>query len=218
MAVNLLDKYGLVPQSLYPETWHTSNSGKLDKLLTSKLREYSLELREIYTSRLAILQEQPSLSHLKREELVSMALRACRSRKTAQMSEVYTILAMTCGVPPQADEQLTFEFYDKNKKYQCVKATPKEIYKSIESSFKASDCISLINDPRNETSKLYTVQRLGNVWNGRPVLYVNTESETLEATVVKMLKADVPVWYVYLSATTLGQPLTFYSSPLLDAR
>lgn len=194
MAVNLLEKYGLVPQILYPETWHTSNSGKLDKLITSKLREYSLELREIYTSRLAILQDQPSLSHLKQDELSSLALRACRSRKTSQMGEIYTILAMMCGVPPKADETLSFEFYDKNKKYKCVKASPKELYQSIASNFKASECISLINDPRNETSKLYTVQRLGNVWGGRPVLYVNTESDVLEKTVVKMLKADVPVW------------------------
>lgn len=194
MAVNLLDKYGLVPQSLYPETWHSSNSGKLDKLLTSKLREYSLELREIYTSRLALLQEEQSLSHMSRQALEDMAIRACRSRKTEQMSEVYTMLAMMCGVPPKADEKLTFEFYDKNKKFQSIKATPKELHKSLEANFKASDCISLINDPRNQRNKLYTVQRLGNVWNGRPVLYVNAESETLEETVVKMLKADVPVW------------------------
>lgn len=194
MAVNLLDKYGLVPQSLYPETWHSSNSGKLDKLITSKLREYSLELREIYSSRLSSLKDEQSLAHLSSETLADMAVKACRSRKTEQMSEIYTMLAMMCGVPPKADEKLTYEFYDKDKKFKSIKATPKELYKSLEGSFKASDCISLINDPRNESNKLYTVQRLGNVWNGRPVLYVNTESETLEDTIVKMLKADMPVW------------------------
>ncbi|KAK9897360.1 peptidase C1B, bleomycin hydrolase [Cystobasidium minutum MCA 4210] len=195
MAVNLLDKYGLVPQSLYPETWHSSNSGKLDKLITSKLREYSLELREIYSSRLSSLKDEQSLAHLSSETLADMAVKACRSRKTEQMSEIYTMLAMMCGVPPKADEKLTYEFYDKDKKFKSIKATPKELYKSLEGSFKASDCISLINDPRNESNKLYTVQRLGNVWNGRPVLYVNTESETLEDTIVKMLKADMPVWF-----------------------
>lgn len=33
-----------------------------------------------------------------------------------------------------------------------------------------SDSFSLINDPRNEYSKLYTVDKLGNIWGGRPVL------------------------------------------------
>ena len=33
-----------------------------------------------------------------------------------------------------------------------------------------SDSFSLINDPRNEYGKLYTVDKLGNVWGGRRVL------------------------------------------------
>lgn len=195
MAINLLDKYGLVPQTLYPETWHTSKPAKLNKLITSKLREYSLELREIYTAHLAVAsQDQHTHLDSNLEEASAAGIRACRTRKAAQMAEVYTILAMMYGVPPKPDETLTFEFYDKNKEYKCLKASPKEFYKSIESSFNAAQCISLINDPRNETSKLYTVQRLGNVWGGRPVSYVNTEIEVLEETVVEMLKADVPVW------------------------
>ncbi len=34
----------------------------------------------------------------------------------------------------------------------------------------ASDSFSLINDPRNDYNKLYTVDKLGNIWGGRPVL------------------------------------------------
>lgn len=162
----------------------------------TQLREYSLELREIYSAQMRTLSVQPSLANKSRDDLATLALQACRSRKVSQMSEIYTILAMTVGVPPKADTKLTYEFYDKNKKFQTIKATPLEIYKSLENHFKAQDNISLINDPRNETGKLYTVQRLGNVWGARPVLYVNTETETLEKTVVKMLKADIPVWYV----------------------
>ena len=37
MVVNLIEKYGLVPQALFPETWNSSNSGKLNSLLTSKV-------------------------------------------------------------------------------------------------------------------------------------------------------------------------------------
>lgn len=33
-----------------------------------------------------------------------------------------------------------------------------------------ADSFSLINDPRNEYGKLYTVDKLGNLWGGRPVL------------------------------------------------
>ena len=111
------------------------------------------------------------------------------------MGEIYTILAMTVGVPPARDAKLTYEFYDKNKKFQSLTLTPLEIYASLASNFVAHECISLINDPRNAIDTLYTVERLGNVWGGRPVLYVNTEARVLEETMVKMLKADVPVWF-----------------------
>jgi len=57
------------------------------------------------------------------------------------------------------------------------------------------ECFSLINDPRNEYSKLYTVDKLGNIWGGRPVLYVNTEIENMKSVVVKMIKAGVPVFF-----------------------
>lgn len=194
MAVNLVEKYGLVPQSLYPESYNSTNSHRLGGLLTTKIREYSLELREIYSTRLAELEREASITQMDQQHRIEETIKACRSRKAAQMSEIYTIMAMSCGIPPKANEKLTFEFYDKDKKFKTITATPKEIYKSIETNFNASECISLINDPRNDRQKLYTVSRLGNVWNGRPVLYVNTGPETLEDTVVKMLKADIPVW------------------------
>lgn len=37
-------------------------------------------------------------------------------------------------------------------------------------TYPVPDSFSLINDPRNEYKKLYTVEKLGNVWGGRPVL------------------------------------------------
>jgi Mg-chelatase subunit ChlI len=45
MAVNLIETYGLVPQTVYPESWNSSHSGEVDTFLASKLREYAVELR-----------------------------------------------------------------------------------------------------------------------------------------------------------------------------
>ena len=36
-VVNLVEKYGVCPQSLYPESYNSSNSGRLNSLLTSKV-------------------------------------------------------------------------------------------------------------------------------------------------------------------------------------
>ena len=109
---------------------------------------------------------------------------------------------MCLGVPPKSTDVLNFEFYDKNKKFQSLKLSPRDLYRSLDSTFTAEKNISLINDPRNERSRLYTVQRLGNVWGARPVLYVNTETSIMEEMIVKMLKKDLPVWSVSFQVVT----------------
>lgn len=190
-VVNIIEKYGLVPKSLFPETWHSSNSGKLNSLLTSKLREFSLELRALFGKTVAVmdLTTAEGRAHAHR-----VAIAACRAKKTTQMAEVYTIMAMTLGEPPHADEKLNFEFYDKDKRFQSLSLTPLELYKSLGSAFDTKNCISLINDPRNTLDTLYTVQRLGNVWGARPVLYVNTSTNVMHDMIIKMLKKDMPIW------------------------
>lgn len=74
------------------------------------------------------------------------------------------------------------------------------------------ESFSLINDPRNAYNKLYTVDKLGNIWGGRPVLCecsasssihanakrfadVNTTSDELKAAVVRSVKAGQPVFF-----------------------
>ena len=141
---------------------------------------------------MAVLAEQHTRSA---SEMKKIAVSACRSRKNEQLSEIYTILAMTVGVPPARDGKLTYEYYDKEKKFRSFNLSPIEIYESLAPTFTVGDSISLINDPRNATNKAYTVARLGNVWEGKPVLYVNTEVDVLEQAIVKMLKANQPVWF-----------------------
>lgn len=46
MLVNLIEKYGLVPKSVFPESKHSCNSRGLNKVLTTKLRDYCKQIRE----------------------------------------------------------------------------------------------------------------------------------------------------------------------------
>ncbi|KAJ1646670.1 bleomycin hydrolase [Coemansia asiatica] len=46
MFVALIEKYSIVPKDAYPETFHTSSSREMDKLITFKLREYAKQLRK----------------------------------------------------------------------------------------------------------------------------------------------------------------------------
>ncbi|KAJ7096425.1 peptidase C1B bleomycin hydrolase [Mycena epipterygia] len=184
MVVNLIENYGVVPQAVFPESTHSSLSGPLNALLKTKLREHALILRRAHASLRA--------QSFSQEAIVS----ALRLKKEQLMKEVYTIMTATLGVPPGPNDKFVWDYYDSDGKPGHWEGNPKEYFKAFASKpYSPTDSFSLINDPRNEYSKLYTVEKLGNVFGGRPVLYVNTEIENLKSTVVKMIKAGVPVFF-----------------------
>lgn len=179
---------------MYPESFNSSNTGKLDALLTTKLREYALELRELYDAAKSSLDEFEGKTQ---SEKRAIATQSARKRKEEQMEEVYRILAITLGAPPKANEEFTWEYYSgegKTRKYHKITSTPLKFYKEY-AQVDVSRGISLINDPRNDYNKLYTVDRLGNVVGGRPVLYVNAEVKELKKVAIELLKNDTPVWF-----------------------
>lgn len=72
MAVNLIENYGVVPQSVYTESTHSSSSSVLNALLKTKLREHALILRRLASSlRVEAMSEATVLSALraKKEEV-----------------------------------------------------------------------------------------------------------------------------------------------------
>ncbi|KAI9062851.1 peptidase C1B bleomycin hydrolase [Trametes sanguinea] len=185
MVVNLLETYGVVPQPAYPESLHSSLSSPINTLLKTKLREHALILRDLSAS----LRADSALS----EEAILATLRA---KKEELLKEVYVVMSATLGVPPRPNEKFTWDYYDKDGKAGSWTGTPQEFYKAFAyDKYSPAESFSLINDPRNAYGKLYTVDKLGNIWGGRPVLYVNTEIENLKQAVVKQLKAGHPVFF-----------------------
>ena len=76
--------------------------------------------------------------------------------------------------------------------------SPLDFYnKYVRKFVDVSQQISLINDPRNEYYKLYTVDRLNNIIDGaRPnVLYVNLPIDKLKEFAINELKEGNPVWF-----------------------
>ncbi|KAI0256108.1 peptidase C1B bleomycin hydrolase [Lactifluus subvellereus] len=185
MVVNLLENYGVVPQPVYPESTHSSLSGPLNKLLKAKLREHALVLRGLSSS-------LRSVGQFSEGDIIA----ALRSKKEELLGEVYNVMSATLGVPPQPNDKFVWDYYDKDGKAGRWEGSAKQFYTTFSNKhYPTSDSFSLINDPRNSFSRLYTVDKLGNVWGGRPVLYVNTEIENMKNAVIKMLKAGQPVFF-----------------------
>ncbi|KAJ2008019.1 bleomycin hydrolase [Coemansia thaxteri] len=173
MFVALIEKYGVVPKEAYPETFHTSSSGQMDGLVTSRLREYAKILRN--------------------EHARGKGVSELRAHKRHMLEEVHRIMAISLGHPPA---KLTWAFYDKDKKFHEFKdITPQQFYKEHVKQDCAST-VSLINDPRNEYMKKYTVKYLGNVVGAADqVHYINLPAEDLKKYAAEVIKAGRPVWF-----------------------
>jgi bleomycin hydrolase len=185
MISNLVSKYGLVPQTLYPDTWNAQNSSTMDRLLTTKLREDALVLRRLAKNG------------------GSMGSRAVQNHKEKAMEEIVRILTLTLGPPPAATDKFTWEYYTKDGKFKSLSISPLDFASSLNDSTALRACggtdvhslFSLIHDPRNEYNRLLTVDHLGNVWNGRPITYVNVDITTLKKACIGMLKKGYPIFF-----------------------
>lgn len=167
MIVNLINKYGLVPKSVYQETYHSSNSRDLNNILKKKFREYAFNLRS-----------NDNVQQLKQQYL----------------SEIYQILCKFLGCPPN---NFDWEYIDKNKKYNKItNLSPTSFYREYV-NYKMDDYICLVNDPRQEHpyNKIYTVKYLGNVYDGNKVKYLNLPINRIRELTLDSLKNNKAVWF-----------------------
>lgn len=196
MAVNLVEKYGIVPKSLYPDSFSSGASRELVAHVATKLRRDALILRSLAqkAGRSSDNEKSDGGEYVTKDDVAAA--------KTRSLREIQRMITILLGPPPVPTENMTWEFYDADKKFVSVTATPLELAAEVtdptdESTLGArvGRMFSLSNDPRNEYNRLLSVDRLNNVISGRPVRYVNVSMETLKGGCVAMLRAGLPVFF-----------------------
>ncbi|GAP88059.2 putative peptidase c1-like family protein [Rosellinia necatrix] len=189
MVYNLVEKYGLVPQALYPDSWNAMASSTINYIVVGKLREFALVLRNIVLDRPASARTAALL----------------QATKERMMREIHGILTVTLGPPPANNVPFDWEFLDKNGVAQTVRKTPLEFALDIATTMPSSgyrisndairSMVSLVHDPRHAPLSLMTVDRLGNIVGGRGITYINVEMPVLKQACFRMLKAGLPVFF-----------------------
>lgn len=193
MMVNLVEKYGLIPKSLFPDSFSAANSSRLDYIVVNKLREFALLLRKA-----------------KNTEGASVA--SLHGLKERFVQEIYNILAITLGAPPKADETFVWEYIDAAGKAHSITSTPTDFYKKIV-KFDATQHFSLIHDPRNDYNKVYTVDRLNNLVGGKAIEYVNLPIDELKKAAIAAIQNNEPVFF----GSDVGQ-FSDSSSGIMDTK
>ena len=171
----LVDKYGVVPQDVMPDTAACTDSTEMNDILCKKLREYACTLRGM---------------HAKGKKLTEL-----RKAKEEMMETIYRILCICLGTPPKV---FTWEVRNKDKKFKRVKdITPQAFFKKYV-GWNLDDFVTVIHAPTADKAygKTYTVRHLGNVRGGKyPVKYLNLPMDELKKLTIAQLKDGQAVWF-----------------------
>ena len=174
MFVNLIEKYGVLPQSVMPESFQSSQSRMMNRFLTRKLREFAWTLRELNS-------KGTKLSEL-------------RKTKESMLSTIYSMLCVCLGNPP---ESCNWQTRDKDKKFMRFNGlTPIDFYRK-HVGVKLKDKVCLIHAPMSnkKMNELYTVSYLGNVVGGQIINYANVEIDDMKRAAIKSIKNNEAVWF-----------------------
>lgn len=174
MFVNIVKKHGLVPKSVMPETQSSSDTMRMNGILIHKLREGAKRLRDLrgYGS----------------------SLTETRAAKNEILAVIHRILCIHLGTPP---ETFDWQWNDKDKNFhRDGELTPQEFARKYV-DLNLDSYVCLVHDPR-ETSpfnRTFTVEYLGNVVGGDPVIYLNVEMDVMKDIAMRTLMAGEPVWF-----------------------
>ncbi|MCD6115753.1 C1 family peptidase [bacterium] len=172
MAVAIIEKYGLVPMSVMPETYHSQHTGSMSRLLRLKLKEQGLKLR-------ALSAKGKSTAYLRKE-------------KEKMLADIYKLLVYHLGNPP---EKFTWRYTDKDGKLSAEKTfTPKEFYKDA-LNIDMNSYVMLMNDPTRPFYKLYEIEYDRDVFESFNWKYINLPAEEIKKFAFKSLLGGEPMYF-----------------------
>ncbi len=171
-VVALIEKYGLVPRYAMDETANSQDSSSMDAVMTSLLRHDAMILRNMH-------KEGKSEKEL-------------RKRKEEMLSEIYRVLVICLGLPPE-----TFEFIyeDKNKKTSVPSTfSPHDFYRK-EIGGDLREYVTLFNDPTREYNKLYKILLDRNMVEKPDITFINIKMHDFKQYIIKSLMDNETVWF-----------------------
>ena len=171
-AVDLIEKYGVVPREAMPESYNSENTGMMRRLLARKLKGQGLTLRNMH-------KQGKKLSTLRKE-------------KVKMLSEIYRMLVINLGVPPG---EFTWIYEDKDGKISAPKKyTPRSFYKEIV-GINLRDYVQLMNDPTKAHYKQYEIKFDKNMADKQNWTFINLPIDEIKKFAKASILADEAMYF-----------------------
>ena len=169
-AVDLIEKYGVVPKQVNPESYQSEHTDLFLKTINRLLRKDAMELRELV--------QQGKDPYARKQEM---------------LAEVYKAECIAFGQPVK---QFDFAYRDKDEAYHCDRnLTPKAFYEKYVGQ-DLREYVPIINEPTSD-KELHAPVAFHAIENmyGRDMKALNLPQEELEELCLKQLKDGEPIWF-----------------------
>jgi bleomycin hydrolase len=170
--VYLVDKYGVVPKSVMPDTWSASHTDQMNRLLSTRMRKGILALRKAATG--------------------GASLDALRAQKADTLKDVYKILALCLGEPPSS---FAWRYEDKDHKVSELKSfTPLTFLKDFV-GLSLSDYVNVVNYPGKPMHQMLSFSWNRDAADGPDMRALNVTADEMKAMAKASVLADEAVWF-----------------------
>ena len=170
-VADIVSKYGLVPKDAMPETNSSENTSRMANLISLKLKEYGLQLRDM-----AAAGAKPE---------------ALEKEKTTMLGTIYRMLVLNLGVPPTEFDYVRHD----------AKGNPVETEHHMSFLEKYGDkqlltnYVMLMNDPSREYYKCYEIDYDRHRYDGKNWTYVNLPVEEIKEMAIASLKDSTMMYF-----------------------
>lgn len=170
--VGIVQKYGVVPSSVMPDSKQAESTSALNNVLTTLLRKNALELRHK-------AQNKSSEKEL-------------RTLKKEMLSDVYRVLSLSLGEPPQSFE---WRYEDADGKISPTKKyTPQSFFKEFIQA-DLNDFVQFMDDPSRDYYKTYEIEYDRNTTEGINCNYLNIPVQKIKQAAIASIKNGEAMYF-----------------------
>ncbi len=225
-AKDLIQKYGVVPKEVMPETHSSNSTSTMNRILKIKLRLDAAKLRQMNKEGKTLIQ--------------------LRQAKEKMLVEVYRLLVMNLGEPPirfswryeprkmpqssnkaisNNNRDTTNDSHRKNESFPTKTTgdktitiknyTPKQFYDRFV-GLNLDNYVVLFNDVIHQTAKHYQIRLTRNIYDGQDIDYVNVDMAQLKKIAMKSICDGWPVAFAADVSMDQSSSMGIMASDLYD--
>jgi bleomycin hydrolase len=172
-VADILTKYGVVPADIMAETYNSDNTRMMANLISLKLKEFGLQLRE--------------------QAAIGTKVTDLGKQKTEMLGVVYRMLVLTLGEPPAS---FTWTLRDaKENSVSTKEYTPQSFYQEFIGADLKNNYVMLMNDPSRAYYKLYEIDFDRHAYDGKNWTYVNLPADDIKEMAIRSIKDSTMMYF-----------------------